>query len=525
MADTTYLKKRRQTWYFAMKLPADVRHAFGNKSEVVTSLGTRDLTKAQSARWALVAEYKARIDVLRGHRELTPAEIEERAGEEFDKALKEMHEYGQDEDACDILINHEGDKIETGRLSDLEYALSFARIKAANGRISALNGKPFERPLTFGRSAIDPLTLRPVTAAKKKNTGVAFRDVAKRYLEEIQRDSTARITAQTQGQYEAVFRLFDQWADAPDLEDIDRTKASKFLTLVSSLDPHWGRSSKTKERTFSEIIELYGNHEVGLSNRTINRFSMALGLVWKWAKRVGEFNGDNPWEGQQRREGERRKVGKLPFTSDELSLLLRHKPEVAPEKPNYETTLQWVCWIAAYSGMRLNEICNRTIADIKQMDGVWCFDITNAKTEAGDRLVPIHSRLIAMGFLDYLKGQQGDWLFPALKPGGPDQKRSWYLSKTFTTYRRKLGVTHLNPDNKRDRVDFHSFRRSVIQVLERARLPQTEVAQVVGHEKAGITFGTYNPDGLEVGTLRDVIEAIHYPALESIASGPNVAAE
>ncbi|WP_417799074.1 hypothetical protein, partial [Terasakiella pusilla] len=74
--------------------------------------------------------------------------------------------------------------------------------------------------------------------------------------------------------------------------------------------------------------------------------------------------------------------------------------------------------------------------------------------------------------------------------------------------------THLNPDNNRDRVDFHSFRRSVIQVLERARLPQTEVAQVVGHEKAGITFGTYNPDGLEVGTLRDVIETIRYPILD-----------
>ncbi len=515
MADTTYLKKRRQTWYFAMKIPADVRHAFDGKSEIVKSLATRDLTKAQSARWALVSEYKARFDVVRGHRELTPADIEDRASHEFDRTLQEMQEYQQDEDACGILIGHEGDKIEAGRLSDLEYALSFARIKAANGRIAALNGKPFERPLTFGRSAIDPLTLRPVTAAKKQAKGASFKDVATRYLEEIQRDSGARITAQTQGQYEAVFRMFDQWAGNPELDDIDRVKASKFLTLISSLDPHWGRSAKTKERTFSEIMELYGNHEVGLSNRTINRFSMALGLVWKWAKRVGEFNGENPWEGLQRREGERRKIGMLPFTSDELSVLLRHKPEVAPEKPNYETTLRWVCWIAAYSGMRLNEICNRMITDIKQIDGIWCFEITGAKTAAGDRLVPVHSRLINLGFIDYLKAQKGDWLFPALKPGGPDQKRSWYLSKTFTTYRRKLGVTHLNSDKKRDRVDFHSFRRSVIQVLERARLPQTEVAQVVGHEKVGITFGTYNPDGLEVGTLRDVIETIRYPALDA----------
>lgn len=459
-----------------------------------------------------MSEYKARFDVERGLRELTPTDIEVRAGNEFDRTLRYLHEHDHDEDSCYILIGLEGDKIEYDYLDDLEYALSHARILAANGRICALNGKVFDRPSVFGRASVDPLTLRPITEKIKKK-GASFKEVAERYLEEVQRDSSARITAQTHGQYEAVFRLFDQWASSPTLDEIDRAKASQFLTQISSLDPHWGRSSKTKQRTFSEIMKLYGNHEVGLSNRTINRFSMALGLVWKWAKRVGEFKGENPWEGQQRREGERRKVGKLPFTSDELRLLLKEKPEVNPDKQNYETTLRWVCWIAAYSGMRLNEICNRTVADVKQMDGIWCFEITNAKTEAGDRLVPVHSRLIELGFVDYLRRQEGDWLFPALKPGGPDQKRSWYLSKTFTTYRRKLGVVHINPDTNRDRVDFHSFRRSAIQVLERARLPQTEVAQVVGHEKKGITFGTYNPDGLEVSMLKDVVERIHYDGL------------
>ena len=513
MADTTYLKKRRQTWYFTMKIPADVRHAFEGKSDVVKSLGTRDLTKAQSARWPLVAEYKARIDVVRGHRELTPAEIEDRASEEFDRTLREMHELGYDQNDCANLIDTESDKIELGRLSDLEYAMSFARVNAANGRISAARGKIYDRPKSFGRSAIDPLTLRPVSAAKKSR-GVSFSEAAKSYLEEIQRDKSASISPQTQGQYEAVYRLFDQWGDGPVLEDIDRSKASKFLDVVSKLDPYWGRSSKTKGRSFKEIEQLYGNHPVGLSNRTINRFSMALGLIWKWAKTRQGLTLENPWEGQQRREGQRRKVGKLPFTVDELKVLLKEKPEVAPEMPSYRTTLRWVCWISAYSGMRLNEICSRKVSDIKEQGGVWYFDITNAKTEAGDRLVPVHSRLIELGFMDYVNRQDGEWLFPVLKPGGPDQKRSWYLSRTFTVYRRKLGVTHINPDNNRDRVDFHSFRRCAIQVLEWARIPQTEVAQVVGHEKNGITFDTYNPDGIGVKMLRDVVEAIRYPGLD-----------
>jgi hypothetical protein len=31
--------------------------------------------------------------------------------------------------------------------------------------------------------------------------------------------------------------------------------------------------------------------------------------------------------------------------------------------------------------------------------------------------------------------------------------------------------------------------------LTLSRVPQSEAAQVVGHERAGITFGTYNPEG------------------------------
>jgi hypothetical protein len=67
-------------------------------------------------------------------------------------------------------------------------------------------------------------------------------------------------------------------------------------------------------------------------------------------------------------------------------------------------------------------------------------------------------------------------------------------------------------------VDFHSFRRSAIKCLEAARVPQSEAArvpqseaaQVVGHERAGITFGTYNPEGMGLKALRDVVEKIGY---------------
>jgi hypothetical protein len=79
MADTRYLKKRRQGWYFCIKVPVDVQEHLNGKTEIVQSLKTRDLSKAQKDRWPLVAEWTAKFDVLRGVRRWTPAEIEEKA--------------------------------------------------------------------------------------------------------------------------------------------------------------------------------------------------------------------------------------------------------------------------------------------------------------------------------------------------------------------------------------------------------------------------------------------------------------
>ncbi|QRM42811.1 site-specific integrase [Rhizobium sp. BG4] len=516
MADTRYLKQRRQGWYFAMKVPADLVDKIG-KSDIVQSLRTRDLTQAQKDRWPLVAECTAQFEVLRGKRTWTPTEIEDKAQEEYEATLKMLAEHNESEENVDIFAELEAEKLESGKLNDLDHALVSARIAAAAGRRAVMDGRTFTLPRAFGRNGIDMETLQPVTL-KKRKTGEAFADAARRYIEEIQRDSSAKLTEQTRGQYEAVYRLFDQWAGKPSLDEVDRKQAAEFLDKIATLDPHWGRSPQTKQRTFSEIVKDFGNHEIGLSNRTINRYATALSMVWQWAKRRGLLTSENPWEDQYRKIGEKRKTKKLPFTVEEMRKLLATRPEVRPATQDNSNTLAWLCLISAYSGMRLNEMCDRKVVDIKQEDGVWYFNITNAKSEAGDRKVPLHSRLIAAGLLDFMRHHKSEWLFPALKPGGPDGKRSWYISKRFTERRRALKITRPDERTGKDRVDFHSFRRSAIKVLERARLPQTEVAQVVGHDREGITFGTYNPDGLDIHALQHVVEAIRYPEIEQASA-------
>ncbi|MDM7850426.1 site-specific integrase [Pseudochrobactrum kiredjianiae] len=512
MADTRYLKKRRQTWYFCIKVPSNAKATIG-KSDITQSLQTRDLTEAQKLRWPLVADWSARFEVASGSRSWSAAEIEQHAQREFHQTLEMMEEHSHDDDTTALFAELEGDKLANKQLPERERALTVARIQAAVGRRAALSGKSFTAPTVFGRNAIDLVTLQPVTKPKK-STGLAFSNAAERYIEETQRDTASKLTEQTRGQYEAVYRLFTQWAKDPQLADIEREQVAAFLDKVATLDPHWGRSPQTKQRDFNAIYELYGNHETGLSNRTINRYATALSLVWQWAKRRSALKGENPFDDQHRKIGEKRKTTKYPYTTEELKLLVS-SPDATPSKQTTKNTLAWLCLISAYSGLRLNEMCDRKTTDLKQENGVWYFDVANAKSEAGDRRVPVHSILIKAGLLDFVNHHKDEWLFPHLKAGGPDKKRSWYITQRFTEHRRKLGVTRIDDRTGKERVDFHSFRRTAIKALERARLPQTEVAQVVGHERGGITYGTYNPDGLDIKALQEVVEAISYPELEA----------
>jgi hypothetical protein len=62
---------------------------------------------------------------------------------------------------------------------------------------------------------------------------------------------------------------------------------------------------------------------------------------------------------------------------------------------------------------------------VRQEQGVWFFDVTAAKTEAGVRKVPVHSEIIKAGFLEYVAQLPPDVdgrVFPTLRPGGPDGK-------------------------------------------------------------------------------------------------------
>ena len=58
--------------------------------------------------------------------------------------------------------------------------------------------------------------------------------------------------------------------------------------------------------------------------------------------------------------------------------------------------------LAAYSGMRLEEVCGLGVKELGEEDGIWRFDFSGRrlKTESAERKVPIHSVILEAGFLE-----------------------------------------------------------------------------------------------------------------------------
>jgi integrase len=243
---------------------------------------------------------------------------------------------------------------------------------------------------------------------------------------------------------------------------------------------------------------------------------MTMQCLFKSARNRGRFQGENPFEDQRRKAaGEKREA----FTPNELHKLFTALPaDLAPAKHSPESALPWAVRIAAYTGMRLEEIAQLTVADVQTRGSnggtVMVFDIHNGddahklKNDSSARAIPLHSELVRAGLLDYIRAlPQDGLLFPGLKRRA--SKGGKIGARLGELFRKKLIALGM----KRDGLCFHSLRHTVAQRLEAAAVSQTDAARVTGHAIEGMTYGTYS-SGPGLKRLAAVVEEIAYPGLQ-----------
>ena len=151
----------------------------------------------------------------------------------------------------------------------------------------------------------------------------------------------------------------------------------------------------------------------------------------------------------------------------------------------------WLPLIALFSGMRIEEIAQLRCRDIKQVDDIWVTDVNMSdgkrlKNQNSQRLIPIHSELLAIGLIDHAVktiafGHERLW--PEFKRGTYGSYSASY-SKWFSHYKNRTGIA----DPKKT---FHSFRHTFIDRLKQLDVPDGKIQELVGHANHSITTGRY----------------------------------
>jgi len=251
--------------------------------------------------------------------------------------------------------------------------------------------------------------------------------------------------------------------------------------------------------------------------RTAKKHMAALRGYWDylWQKGFADYveARDNPWNDQIRpnrsRKGGRKPEPERAFTTEEAKALLYGDSTSATR---FDEMTRQITKVGLLSGMREAEIVTLTVENIvaDAGDGYGrVFDVTDSKTDAGVRKVPIHPDLDEL--IDTLtKGKaKGAWLFDEYRtmPNPGDT-----FGKRFRRYREARGVDDRQDGRRRSLVNFHSARRWFITEAERGGILPHTISLVVGHEigRKSITLGDYSRGG-SGAQRRACVEAVRLP--------------
>ena len=328
--------------------------------------------------------------------------------------------------------------------------------------------------------------IQSAAAATPDKGGVTVGEAARKYLLTL---DSALLPDKTRSQKKAAVNGFAQWKGPKELlADCSRTDVAEW---VQSL-----RASK-------------------LATPTIANKASYLKACFAWLQGAGHYPmGDNPASGQVkfgvREKRLRRKLGFEAFSDEQLRLIFSSE-----SLGKMKDAVRWGAWLGLYSGARVSEIGQLRLEDFYEEGGVPCFRITasgvgqSLKTDASERVVPIHPELVRLGLLDHLDALRKsgkDRLFPRAKVGSVNGAGN-FLSAAFGRHLTVLGVKA-----KVGKVGFHSLRKTVIQTLQTAGVASEVRAQLVGHLLDDEHHATYS----RRFTLQELLDAIE-PALYGIA--------
>ncbi|WP_462113279.1 site-specific integrase [Campylobacter concisus] len=298
-----------------------------------------------------------------------------------------------------------------------------------------------------------------------------------------------------------LFLYFNE--DTP-VHKITRDNLLEFRELLYKIPTKLAQKSRYKDKNLSQILKL-GEKDDKLSEPTIQKYMIRVIQFFNYCFGSGYISRSITAKMNVKIDIDPSERAVLPYDVSEARKIFEIVTSIkqsgkSPSSRIKASELYYVTMIAAYSGMRIKEITQLHKEDIILKDGIYCFNInTNdgktTKTKNSIRFVPIHSKLIDLGLLEYVNSKKNGNIFKV-------------SNKDFSEiFRSQIQRKFIDKDSKKT---FYSFRHYFIDYLVQREVEANLIAQIVGHEKQyKILLNTYAKP-INANTLKAKVEMVSY---------------
>ncbi len=209
------------------------------------------------------------------------------------------------------------------------------------------------------------------TPVQQESSGLMLKDLINEYItDRIDGNVWAKRTRTSyQGHLRVIAQILD---DNYTIDSFSHPEVRSLKDTLRLLPSGMNKKKVFKNKTVSEILELNKIHQYPtLTVKTVNNYVETLSGFFRFCRDQGymdtNFAQGKKIKTKRRHPQDQRDI----FTTNDLNTIFN-----APEYMTFDKPYKfWLPILGLYTGARLNEICQLKLEDIKEIEGMLCFDI------------------------------------------------------------------------------------------------------------------------------------------------------
>jgi integrase len=300
---------------------------------------------------------------------------------------------------------------------------------------------------------------------------------------------------------EAKCKIVLELVGKPHLKTIRRSDAEEVTLQLRHYPTNLKKHKQFTGLSGHEAIKLNQTLRLPtLSEESVKDYCQKMSGFFEWCH-LNELTDINPFKAIRFKKTRKDSEAKNAYTHSELQRIFG--TEIHTQKQYKHPHYYWLPLLGYFTGARLNELCQLYKSDIYQNDNIWVIRIDDnlegqkLKNLTSKRIIPIHNKLIKLGFIEFIQSVQHERIFPELKEARDGFGSA--ASKWYGRFKTKLGFGK--------GYDFHSFRHTVATQLKRQQVSHIVTGEILGHTQNNITYDRYGK-GLDTKQLREAINLI-----------------